>query len=160
LNICEQKEKAIFHCQRKKNNPFFVKYFVQKTKRTLLKTSCSKKKHCFFWFTKRKRKTRLWCRTFWLICKILLILFKAKFAYCQKQNREHVPLEEKQARFFLFFSELFSLPSNQNEGSKKQTNKVKSFFFFLSRQQSCCARQWNIFLFHNCSKKTSICCKN
>jgi hypothetical protein len=30
----------------------------------------------------------------------------------------------------------------------------------LSRQQSCFARQWNIFLFHNCSKKTSICCKN
>ena len=113
FNICEKKEKAIFHCQRKKNKPFFlkicVKYFVQKTKRTLLKTSCSKKKCCFFWFTKRKRKTRLWCRTFWLICKILLILFKAKFAYCQKQNREHLPLEEKQARFFfVFFRVVFS----------------------------------------------------
>jgi hypothetical protein len=68
-------------------------------------------------------------------------LFEAKFAYCQKQNREHLPLEENKRVFFLSFSELFSLPSNQNEGSKKQTNKVKSFFFFLSRQQSCCARQ-------------------
>jgi hypothetical protein len=60
LNICEKKEKSIFHCQRKKNKPFFlkicVKYFVQKTKRTLLKTSCSKKSVASFGLRKEKEK--------------------------------------------------------------------------------------------------------
>ena len=89
--------KSSVFAKEKKTIPFFLKdlcqiYFVQKTKRTFLKTSCSKASvDCWlFWFTKRKRKARPSFTKFDLNGKTLLILFEAKFAYDQKQNREQV----------------------------------------------------------------------
>jgi len=130
----KKKRKQFSLSKEKKTSPFFwkicVKYFLQKTKRTLLKTSCSKKKCCFFWFTKKKRKTRLWCRTFWLNCKTLLILFEAKFAYCQKQNREHLPLEENKRVFFCLFQSCFLFQVTKMKEAKNKQTKSKVFFSF------------------------------
>ena len=91
-------------CQRKKDKPLFSKRFVSnilcpKTKKTFLKTSCLKIKCWLIWFTKRKRKTGLYLQSFDLNDKTLLILFEANFAFGQKQNREHLPLEKGTALF-------------------------------------------------------------
>ena len=82
-----------------------------------------------FGLQKEKEKQGLHLQNFDLNGKTLLILFEAKFACCQKQNRE-LAFGKKQRFFVLSFSELFVLPSFQNEGSKKQTNEVRSFFSF------------------------------
>ena len=99
--------------KEKKTSPFSLKdlckiYFVQKTKRTFLKTSC-----CRLVYKKEKEKQSLYLQSFNFNDKTLLVLFKAKFAYGQKKNREHLSLEKKQ-RFFvkcfqaqLFFSSNF-----------------------------------------------------
>ena len=146
MYICEKKTKTIgttsyttkssVFAKGKKTSLFFQKdlcqiYFVQKTKRTFLKTSCSKSKCWLFSLQKEKEKQDLSLQRFDLNGKTLLILFEAKFACCQKQNREHLPLDKKLRFFVLCFSELFVLPSFQNKGSKKQTNKVRSFFFLF-----------------------------
>ena len=134
-----------------------MKYTLSKKQKELFwKLLVEKASADSFGLQKEKEKQGLYLQSFDLNDKTLLILFEANFASGQKQNREHLPLEKKQRFFVLSFSELFVLPSFQNEGSKKQTNKVRSFFFCLSRQQYCCARQWNIFLFHNCPKSTSL----
>ena len=118
----------------KKNKPLFSKSFVSnilcpKNKKNFSENFLLKKQVLIL--QNEKEKEGLYLQSFDLNDKTLLFLFKAKFAYCQKQNREHLPLEKKTAFFFvLSFSELFFLPSFQNEGSKKQTNEVRSFFSF------------------------------
>ena len=124
LNICEKKEKTIWttcyttkssiFAKGKKTNLFFLEdlcqiYFLQKTKRTFLKTSCSKSSVDSFSLQKEKETQGLYLQNFDLNGKTLLILFEAKFAYDQKQNREHLPLVKNKALFcFVFFRGVFS----------------------------------------------------
>ena len=164
MYICEKKTKTIgttsyttkssVFAKGKKTSLFFLKdlcqiYFVQKTKRTFLKTSCSKSQCWLFSLQKEKEKQDLSLQSFDLNGKTLLILFEAKFACCQKQNREHLPLEKKLRFFVLSFSELFVLPSFQNEGSKKQTNKVRSFFSVCQGNNTVVQDNGTFFCFQN-----------
>ena len=128
--------KSSVFAKGKKTSPFFSEKFVSnilcpKNKKNFSENFLFKKASVdSFGLQNEKEKEGLYLQSFDLNDKTLLILFKAKLAYCQKQNREHLPLEKKQRFFVLSFSELFFLPSFQNEGSKKQTNEVRSFFSF------------------------------
>ena len=107
----------------KKVSPFFwkicVKYFLQTTKRTLLKTSCSKKKCYFFWFTTRKWKARLYVENFDLNGKTLLIWFFVSAL----PKTESTCLWKKNLRVFvLSFSEFYSFLQN--------AERSKVFFSF------------------------------
>ena len=173
LNICEKKEKQPWKtcyttkssvlAHGKKTSSFFLKvlcqiYFVQKTKRTFLKTSCWKSKCWFVWFTKRKRKRRPLFTKLRLKWQNSAHFVQGKVCLLPKTKQRTLALRKKKQRFFfvLSFSELFFLPSFQNEGSKKQTNEAEVFFSFCQDNNVSCARQWNIFLFHNCPKSTSL----
>ena len=139
-------------CQGKKTSPFSLKdlcqiYFVQKTKRTFLKTSC-----CRLAYKKEKKNKAFIYKASTSMTKLCSFCLRQSLPEAKKKTG-NTCLWKKKQRFFVCVAELFFL---QNEESKKQTNEVRSFFFFLSRQQYCCATQGNIFLFHNCPKSTSL----
>ena len=112
LNICEKKEKKIWKtcyttnfsvfAKEKKTSPFFLKdlcqiYFVQKTKRIFLKTSCCRLAH-----KKEKKNKAFIYKASTSMTKLLLILFKAKFAYGQKKKTRNTCLWKKKNSAFLF----------------------------------------------------------
>ena len=108
-----------------------MKYTLSKKQKELFwKLLVEKASVDSFGLQNEKEKEGLYLQSFDLNDKTLLILFKAKFAYCQKQNREHLPLEKKQ-RFFLFclFQSCFS--SKFPKWRKQKTNKRGQKFFFL-----------------------------
>ena len=132
-------------------------YFVQKTKRTFLKTSC-----CRLVYKKEKKNKAFVYKSSTSMTKLCSFCLRQSLPMAKKKKTENTCLWKKKQQFFVlcFQAELFFLSTFQNEESKKQTIEVRTigqkFLFFLSRQQCCCARQWNIFLFHNCPKPTSL----
>ena len=125
----------------KKTSTFFLKdlcqiYFVQKTKKTFLKTSCSKSKYWLFWFTKKKRKTRPLLTKLWLKWKNSAHFVWGKVCLWQiKTKQRTLAFGKKKALFcFVFFRVIFSLTIFFSKFSKwrKQKNKqTRSEFFFL-----------------------------
>ena len=80
------------------------------------------------------------------------LLHNKLFDFCQGKKNKTSLWKKKQRFFGLLGRVVFS-----SKWGKQKTNKRgQKFFFFLSRQQYCCARQSNIFLFHNCPKSTSL----
>jgi len=102
LNICEKRRKNFgklvtqqnlrFLPKEKKTSPFFLKdlcqiYFVQKNRKNFSENFLLKKQVLTLLVYKKKKKNRLLSTSFGLNGKILLILFKTKFACGQKENR-------------------------------------------------------------------------
>ena len=121
--------------KEKKQASFFkkicVKYTLSKKQKELFwKLLVEKASVDSFGLQNEKEKEGLYLQSFDLNDKTLLILFKAKFAYGQKQNREHLPLEKKTALFcFVFFRVVCS--SKFPKWRKQKTNKQSQKFFFL-----------------------------
>ena len=97
-------------CQRKKNKPFFLKGLCQilcsKNKKNPSENFLFKKKVLPLLFYEKKKKNEALCRTLWLKWQNSAHL---KIANCQKQNRDQLLLEQKQARLcFVFFRVVFS----------------------------------------------------
>jgi len=118
-------------CQGKKTSPFSLKdlcqiYFVQKTKRTFLKTSC-----CRLAYKKEKKNKAFIYKASTSMTKLCSFCLRQSLPMAKKKT-ENTCLWKKKQRFCVlrFEAELFFLPTFQNEEIKKQTNEVTSFFSF------------------------------
>ena len=107
LNICEKKEKQFWKtcyttnfsifAKEKKTSPFSLKdlckiYFVQKTKRTFLKTSC-----CRLAYKKEKKNKAFVYKASTSMTKLCSFCLRQSLHMAKKKNREHLPLEKKTA---------------------------------------------------------------
>ena len=137
-------------CQRKKDKLFFLKdlceiYFVQKTKRTFLKTSCWKSKCWLVWFTKRKRKTRplftklrlKWQNSAHFVWGSLWPKTKQRTLAFGKRNSVFL--------FCLFQSCFFFQVSKMNEAKNKQT-RTEVFFLFVKTTRLLCKTMKHFFV--------------
>ena len=137
-------------CQRKKNKLLFSKRFVPnilcpKNKKNFSENFLLQKQVLTRLVYKRKRKT-----------KPFFTKLRLKWQSSAHFVSDKVcPWPKNKTALFCFclFQICFFF---QNEESKKQTNEVRSFFSFCQDNKYGCARQWNIFLFHNCPKSTSL----
>ena len=107
--------------------PFFLKvlcqiYFVQKTKRTFLKTSC-----CRLAYKKEKKNKAFIYKASTSMTKLCSFCLRQSLPIAKKKT-ENTCLWKKKQRFQ---AELFFLPTFQNKESKKQTNEFRSFFLFV-----------------------------
>ena len=138
---------------RKKNKPLFSKSFVSnilcpKNKKNFSENFLLKKQVLTrVVYKSEKEKEGLYLQSFDLNDKTLLILFKAKFAYCQKQNREHLPLEKKKA-FFLFciFQSCFFFQVSKMKEAKNKQTRSEVFFLFVKTTMLLCRTMKHFFV--------------
>ena len=149
--------KTFGFCQRKKSKSLFSKRFVSnilcpRNKKNFSENFFFKKQVLTLLVHKKKKKTGLYLQSFDLNAKTLLILFEAKFAHGQKQNREHLPLKKKSAFLFCLFQSCFFLPSFKMKETKNKQTRSDVFFSFCQDNNVVVQDNKNIFLFHNCPK--------
>ena len=136
--------KSLVFAKGKKTSSFFIKdlcqiYFVQKTKRTFLKTSCWKSKCWLVWFTREKEKQGLYLQSFDLNVGCLI---------------HNAHSKKKFWTFYLILSLLTTFSKNL-----KQRFQIVEFLPLCERRKILCAkflenRQKLIpFTFHHLSKK-------
>ena len=99
--------------KKKDQAHFWLKELCQilcpKNKKNSSENFLFKKKCCFFWFTKRKRKTRLWCRKFWLKLQNSAHFVWGKVCLLPKTKQRTLAFGRKtSAFFFVFFRVVFS----------------------------------------------------
>ena len=113
-------------------------YFVQKTKRTSLKTSCWKSKCSLVWFTKRKRKTKP------LFTKLRLkwqnSAHLVQVCLWPKTKQRTLAFRKKNSVFFCFVFFRVVLSSKFPKWKKQKTNKrgQKVFFLFVKATMLLC----------------------
>ena len=163
LNICEKKEKQFWKtcyttnfsvfAKEKKTSPFFLKdlcqiYFVQKTKRTFLKTSC-----CRLVYKKEKKNKAFIYKASTSMTKLCSFCLRQSLPMAKKkkktENLKTLAFGKKNSAFLfcLFRQSCFFFQLSKMKKAKNKQTRSEVFFLFVKTTILLCKTMKHFFCF-------------